>query len=72
MSDKVIIRTNISIGIDSHIDDHETEYTHEEWQKLSEEEQNEIIDEYYKQELANYSSGGAWIKTENDKEYIGN
>lgn len=68
MSDKVIIRTNISIGLGGHIDDHATEYTHEEWQKLSVKEQNEIIDEYYKQELANYSSGSAWVKTEDDED----
>ncbi len=68
MNDKAIIRTNISIGLNGHIDDHETEYTHEEWQKLSDEERCEIIDEHYRQELANYSSGGAWVKTENDED----
>lgn len=68
MSDKVIIRTNISIGLGGHIDDHETEYTHEEWQKLSTEEQTKVLNEYYKQELDNYLSGGAWVKTEDDED----
>lgn len=68
MSDKVIIRTNISIGFGSHIDDHETEYTHEEWQELGTEEQTKVLNEYYKQELDNYLSGNAWVKTEKDED----
>lgn len=74
MSDKVIIRAYIETWVSGSKcqDDYETVYTHEEWNALSEEERDEIIEEIYREHRQSYSDGGAWVKTKNDEEYIGN
>lgn len=70
MSEKVVIRAFVSTwSVGSEVyGDYETEYTHEEWNMLSEEQQNEVIEEFYQDHKTNYSDGSAWVKTESDKD----
>ena len=70
MNEKVIIRAFVSTwSVGSKVqDDHETEYTKQEWEALTESEREEIIEQYRLDQISNFIDSGAWVKDENDED----
>lgn len=44
------------------VDEYESEYTREEWDAMSKEEQDRIMNEAYAEQRQNSDIGGLWVK----------
>lgn len=69
MSDSIIVRAVISIGISGcqQQEDHDTGISVDEWSMMSENERQSVIDDCYDLTLSNYSDGGAWVLNDGDE-----
>lgn len=70
MSEKVIIRACLNVGYVSVrvLDDYETEYTHEEWEEMSDQEREEALEEVCREHLEASAECNSWVKTAEDEE----